>query len=144
MRELCRREWSTSRSGRTRERSTVSKAARAALFTLLFALGCDGGKEQSGAVSDAGSGGDGPAIHCLPQGVPFTWPTMKPADVPTDASWKSALELPTDGFFTFTQDELVDAIAWVKFVIVTSDPERIYFQDPTAAPFHFDFASRQI
>jgi hypothetical protein len=33
---------------------------------------------------------------------------------------------------------------WIKFAIILDDPSRVYFQDSTKYPFHYDFASKRL
>lgn len=71
---------------------------------------------------------------------PGVWPwPLDPVTVPA-GSWKAALAFPDD-------DYLADAVSsngprprWVKFLVFTSDPSKVYFQDSKAHPTHFEFA----
>lgn len=51
--------------------------------------------------------------------------------------WKNQVTIPTDSFLT--TDE-AGQIRWIKFLILASDPTRVYFQDSTKYLLHFEFA----
>lgn len=51
--------------------------------------------------------------------------------------WKNQLLYPDDPFRAGRTQEQVD---WVKFAILTNDPDRVYYQPSAAYPFHYDFA----
>ena len=55
--------------------------------------------------------------------------------------WKNQVTVPTDSFLT--TDE-VGQIRWVKFLILASDPTRVYIQDSQKYLLHFDFAKARI
>jgi len=55
--------------------------------------------------------------------------------------WKNQLLVPDDDF----QSAPVGAsVRWVKFALRPSEPWRVYFQDSTKYPFHYDFATQRL
>lgn len=83
-------------------------------------------------------------MACQSPSVAFTWPEAENVSVPAHDSWKSTIEVPRDVFFSSAQGGRPEQIGWVKFIILASDPDQIYFQDSASAPFHYDFASQRI
>jgi hypothetical protein len=62
----------------------------------------------------------------------FITTTQTPAD-----DWKNQAGFPTDPFLA---GEKADQVRWMKFLILPSDPTRIYFQNSTKYVLHYDFA----
>jgi hypothetical protein len=54
--------------------------------------------------------------------------------------WKNELLFPEDSFRSPGSGE----IRWVKFAILLADPTRVYYQDSTKFPFHFEFATQRL
>ncbi len=106
--------------------------------------GGGGSAGDAGSAGTAGGGGSSnqPSV-CQAPSDPFAWPAPGSADVPADAAWKADLEVPTDAFFSLPQGGQED-VRWVKFIVLASDPSRIYFHDATSYPFHYEFASEHI
>lgn len=102
------------------------------------------GGSSGEAGNGGGSGGDGgAATACVAPSDDFAWPAPAQAAVPEHVSWKSQLEVPGDVFF-FPQFGSVEEVRWVKFIVLASEPEQIYFQDPEQYPFHYEFARDRI
>ena len=59
---------------------------------------------------------------------------------PTD-DWKNQIHLPSDAFAT-TSDQ--SQVRWIKFLILTDDPAKVYFQDGTRRVLHYDFAKARL
>lgn len=59
--------------------------------------------------------------------------------VPTN-DWKNQLVHP-DPFLRFSDD---GQLGWVKFALILDEAPRVYFQDGTAFPFHYDFAVQRL
>ncbi|HEX2747075.1 MAG TPA: hypothetical protein VHM91_03680, partial [Verrucomicrobiales bacterium] len=49
--------------------------------------------------------------------------------------WKNQILFPDE---VFRQPQNGEGVRWVKFVILTSDPGRVYYQDGARYPFHYD------
>ena len=61
----------------------------------------------------------------------------------TDAyDWKNKISFPTEEFLSATNRN-TDKPQWIKFAILKSDPYKVYYQDSTKYPFHYDFAVKQ-
>jgi hypothetical protein len=56
--------------------------------------------------------------------------------------WKNQVTFPDDPFFSFASG--ADAMRWVKFAIVLSELDRVYFQDSFRYPFHYEFAVERL
>lgn len=121
--------------------------------------GSDSGEAGSGAASGAGArngeggdpgaggsaGSDGGPPDCISPEAPFEWPVArKPVAVPAHASWKAELELADEPFVLRGDTVHRDAVRWVKFTVLLSDPEKVYFQDSNVHAFHYDFATKRI
>lgn len=104
-----------------------------------------GGSANAGSGGSAGGdGGTNIPDHCQLPGDPFTWATPASPEIPAHASLKTQLELPYDPFFSAPQGDFLQEVRWVKFIVLASDPGRIYFQDAAAYPFHYEFARDRI
>jgi hypothetical protein len=57
-------------------------------------------------------------------------------------SWKNQLVLPDDVFCAVNRNN--QDIGWVKFAIVLSEPDRVYFQDCNKYRYHYDFAAKEL
>jgi hypothetical protein len=55
--------------------------------------------------------------------------------------WKNQLLFPDD---PFQAEAHYDTPRWVKFALVLSEPERVYFQDSRKHPFHYEFATQRL
>ncbi len=55
--------------------------------------------------------------------------------------WKNQAWFPDEPFRSASAGETV---RWVKFAILRDEPWRVYFQDSTKYPFHYDFATRRL
>ncbi len=55
--------------------------------------------------------------------------------------WKNQILFPEEVFRPAGEGE---GVRWVKFVILTSDPGRVYYQDSVKYPFHYDFATQRL
>lgn len=51
--------------------------------------------------------------------------------------WKNQIQAPGDAFSTSSD---ASRVQWVKFLILTDDPTRVYFQDGNQRVLHYDFA----
>lgn len=110
-----------------------------------------GGAGAAGSAGSAGAAGSGsggssstPPADCQAPSDDFAWPAPGSVEVPADASWKAALELPYDPFLSLPQGDFQQEVRWVKFIVLASEPSRIYFHDATTYPFHYEFASEHI
>ncbi|HEX5223477.1 MAG TPA: PEP/pyruvate-binding domain-containing protein [Verrucomicrobiae bacterium] len=54
--------------------------------------------------------------------------------------WKNELRFPEDTF----RSPYDGGIRWVKFAILLDDPTRVYYQDSTKFPFHYEFAVQRL
>jgi hypothetical protein len=54
--------------------------------------------------------------------------------------WKNELLCPEDSFRSPGERE----IRWVKFAILLDDPTRVFYQDSTKFPFHYEFATQRL
>ncbi len=95
--------------------------------------------DATGDVQEAGT-----VIGCLGPDPGFAWPVPpKKVTVPADASWKSSIAVPNEPFLA-NQVGTRSEIGWVKFIIMLSEPDKVYFQDSKTYPFHYDFAVERI
>jgi hypothetical protein len=109
--------------------------------------GAQGGANEGGAAGEAAAGGGaaGATSDCIDPAAPFEWPVpLEDVSVPAHGSWKSELTLPEEPFLSVPENFTQDAIRWVKFTVLLSEPETVYFQDSTAYSFHYDFATEHI
>jgi hypothetical protein len=60
--------------------------------------------------------------------------------LPTD-DWKNQAWFPEEPFRSPTPSE---AVRWVKFAILRSEPWRVFYQDSAKFPFHYDFATERL
>lgn len=111
----------------------------------------NGGSAGAGMAGSAGiggsAGGDGGSNvpeACAAPSDPFDWPAPASAEVPAHATLKTALELPNDAFLSQPQGDFLEEVRWVKFIVLASAPNQIYFQDAAAYPFHYEFARDRI
>ena len=56
--------------------------------------------------------------------------------------WKDAITLPFEPFLVTSSS--ADIPDWVKFTIMTCDPNTVYYQDSHAYPFHYDFVASEL
>jgi hypothetical protein len=110
-----------------------------------------GGADEGGAAGEgpaeggAAGGGEGPTSDCIDAAAPFEWPVpLEDVSVPAHQSWKSELTLPDEPFLSVPENFTPDAIRWVKFTVLLSEPETVYFQDSTAYSFHYEFATEHL
>lgn len=68
----------------------------------------------------------------------WPWP-LEAVSIPPSDAWKARIGFPSEAFRSADLTRLGQP-RWVKFLVLTGDPTRIYFQDSTRYPFHFDFA----
>ncbi len=57
------------------------------------------------------------------------------------ATWQPTIDFPDD---PLVHPEPAPQPGWVKFLILTSDPSTVLFQDSNAYPFHYDFAVAEV
>ncbi|MCX6858648.1 MAG: hypothetical protein NTX70_00245 [Verrucomicrobia bacterium] len=55
--------------------------------------------------------------------------------------WKNQIQVPSDVFST-TSDQ--SQVRWIKFLILTDDPTRVYFQDGNQQVLHYEFAKARL
>jgi hypothetical protein len=110
--------------------------------------GVAGSAGQPGGAGNGGSAGSGGSSNepasCRAPTDPFDWPEPASVSVPADASWKGDLAIPNDEFFSAPQGDFQEAVRWVKFIVLASDPGKVYFQDALTEPFHYEFATSVI
>jgi hypothetical protein len=102
----------------------------------------DGGHLPSdgGTIQPLPDGGDHGGT-CAEPGEHFTWPVPEvPLAITPSATWKMQLG-PQDAFVVATDPAQA---AWVKFSVLLSDPQKVYFQDGRVYPFHYDFATERL
>lgn len=58
-----------------------------------------------------------------------------------DDDWKNQVLFPSETFLAPGQQE---SVRWVKFALRPTAPWRVYFQNSTLHPFHYDFATRRL
>jgi Pyruvate phosphate dikinase, AMP/ATP-binding domain/PEP-utilising enzyme, mobile domain len=98
-----------------------------------------------GSGGAAGSGGSSnQSSSCQAPSEAFDWPAPVSASVPADASWKADLALPNDDFFSLPEGDFLEEVRWTKFIVLASEPSKVYFQNATSDPFHYEFASQHI
>jgi hypothetical protein len=54
--------------------------------------------------------------------------------------WKNQIVLPGESF----RSPGSHSVRWIKFAVLTSDPTRVFYQDSTRFPFHYDYASQRL
>ena len=59
-----------------------------------------------------------------------------------DDDWKNQLLYPVEAFRSPAAG--ASGLPWVKFAILLDEPGRVYYQDSTKYPFHYDFAVRRL
>jgi hypothetical protein len=128
---------------------SARRRAAVALLCLAVTSGCGeprgpGVGGGAGGSSSGGSGGNAGTGICELATDSFAWPEGEHTPVPAHESWKSAVEIPTDGYFASRLGDSLAGMAWVKFIVLAGDPEQIYFQDSASYPFHYEFASQRI
>lgn len=57
------------------------------------------------------------------------------------ANWKLQFQFPDDPYAVAPTSS---AAGWIKFIILTSEPSTVYFQDSVLYPFHYDFATQEL
>jgi hypothetical protein len=102
--------------------------------------GSGGSSGNANAGTSSGGGGGGAVGLCLGADEALVWPEPRAETVPPDSVWKSDISLPNDPFFSLPLGDVLDEVRWVKFTILPTDPDTIYFQDSRRFLFHFDFA----
>ncbi len=65
--------------------------------------------------------------------------TASAAKTPAD-DWKNQVTYPDDPFASYPEGFGGDEMRWVKFAILLSEPNRVYYQDSHKYPFHYEFA----
>ncbi|HRE88810.1 MAG TPA: hypothetical protein PK095_06665, partial [Myxococcota bacterium] len=71
---------------------------------------------------------------------PGVWPwAITPVTLPA-GDWRHDLSFPEDPFLTSAASSNGPRPRWVKFLVFTSDPSKIHFQDMAKHPTHFAFA----
>ncbi|MFM1945353.1 MAG: hypothetical protein RI897_4335 [Verrucomicrobiota bacterium] len=58
-----------------------------------------------------------------------------------DDDWKNQILFPEDPFLSSAS---TSSSRWIKFAILLNDPSRVYYQNSTKFPFHYDFASLRL
>jgi hypothetical protein len=81
------------------------------------------------------------AIRAYPDFTTPAWPARfyrasRAPRVPAD-NWKNQIIHPED---PFRFDDGFGRMQWVKFALLLAEPNRVYYQDSAAYPFHYDFA----
>ena len=60
------------------------------------------------------------------------------------SSWKGSIDFPDEPFLSENLGESFEIVKWVKFVILTDDSNRVYFQDSRKYLFHYDFSKNRL
>lgn len=104
----------------------------------------DGGADAPDSAADAdGAGGDVSADADAAGSDDWVWPgPTGPIEVTPHESWRNTLSLPYDAFLR--SDESQNGGTWVKFLILTGDPTKVYFQNSWTYPLHQPFATQRI
>jgi len=58
--------------------------------------------------------------------------------------WKNQIRYPDDGLLSPAPGYGETAARWIKFAIDLEEPDRVYFQDSSKYPFHYDFARARL
>ena len=75
------------------------------------------------------------------EGAPGWFYRFRTTALTATDDWKNQVQLPTDAFFTSSDQSQV---RWIKFLILTQDPTRVYFQDGNRNVLHYDFAKARL
>lgn len=140
------------------------------LHALMTTVGCvlamtgcpdDGGGKPdsdttSGADGDATTPSDGETTTATDTQTPtdttppidvhvdeWPWPT-EVVNVPASAHWRATAAFPEDPFLAAQTVFDPPPPRWLKFVVLTGDPTKVYFQDSVEYPFHYDFAEAEL
>lgn len=55
--------------------------------------------------------------------------------------WANQVQFPSDPFWVRSGCDSHDTIQWAKFLILMDEPDRVYFQDCSRYPLHYNFAT---
>ncbi len=75
------------------------------------------------------------------EGDPLRFYRIRSAARTAADDWKNQIQAPDDAFSTSSD---ASQVRWVKFLILTNDPTRVYFQDGNQRVLHYDFAKARI
>ncbi|MEY3013368.1 MAG: hypothetical protein RIT45_2103 [Pseudomonadota bacterium] len=100
----------------------------------------DAGSDAAGDAGVDGTGDTGSDADVIDPNT-YTWPVaLEPVTVAPSSNWRADLTVPAAGspfdpFVAMQQGEYGSlAPRWVKATIVLSDPEKVYFPEPSAEP----------
>jgi len=80
--------------------------------------------------------------HDVPDIEPGVWPWPEETiTIAPSKDWRATIAYPDDDFFAAQLGWDRPMPRWIKFVVFTGDPTRIFFQDTASLPTHLDFAS---
>jgi hypothetical protein len=75
------------------------------------------------------------------QGDPAWFYRFRTTALTAADDWKNQIQVPSD-VFSRTSDQ--SQVRWIKFLILTDDPTRVYFQDGNQRVLHYDFAKARL
>jgi hypothetical protein len=97
---------------------------------------------DSADTSDTADTLDTSDTRDVPDIAPGVWPWPEATiTVAPSKSWSETIAYPDDDFLSAQLAFDRPMPRWIKFVVFTGDPTRVYFQDTTALPTHLEFAS---
>jgi len=114
---------------------------------LLAACGDSPASDDAAVGADAGGEPDAEpdidASATCNADDPFEWPVETgEITITPSSSWKSQISATNDPFLS--APEAVESVRWIKFAVLLRDPTKVYFQDSSAYPFHYDFATTHL
>ncbi len=93
-------------------------------------------------MSDTSDTADTSDTHDVPDIAPGVWPWPEATiTVAPSKDWSETIAYPDDDFLSAQLAFDRPMPRWIKFVVFTGDPTKVYFQDTTALPTHLEFAS---
>lgn len=125
---------------------------RCLLPTLLFLTACPepeplpadaGTSGDAGVRADAGGDPDAGAVDTGVDPDVFEWPVPTgPIEITPSESWKNRITLPDEPFRHWNLNAA--DVGWVKFSVLMRDPSKVYFQNSTEYPFHYEFVTDRL
>ncbi len=117
--------------------------SRSIIVLVLLAASCSSDPARPPVPSDARGGGDQagdsdpPPVSACPSS--FAWPDPVPTTITPSAAWKTTLGW-TDAFIVPPAWDATQRLRWAKFIVLTEDPTRVFYQDGNSERFHAEFA----
>jgi len=114
-----------------------------ACLSITTAAAC--GDDDGRLDPDASVGPDAPSLVCPDPEEAWDWPLpQEPVTIAPDASWKHDVTFEDAFRSPYTASDGRDEVRWIKFAVLLGDPTQVYFQDSTAYPFHYEFATAKL